>query len=254
MREPRRLEQVGHVAVRTLMRAGRAELPSAELYRSTLVALGVAASATTVLASSMVAKAAAAATSTQAVAGSATAGTALLMAKWTAVGLATAVAVSGAAVATYEATAPAPPAARTTSTEAGSRAARRPLPASVTPSPSSAPVEPSVATDRPVVREPAFRDVPSMSSELDRELARLGRARSLLASGAADEALAALDSYDRDLPGGHLRAEAMYLRMEALCQQGNRTAAQNAARRLLYAYPKGPHAAKARSILEMDAE
>ena len=57
-------------------------------------------------------------------------------------------------------------------------------------------------------------------SVLQEELARLDSASTLLRSGAAAEALAALDRYERDFPSGKLRMESAVLRIEALARAG----------------------------------
>jgi hypothetical protein len=207
----------------------------------------------------MAAKAAAAATTAKAVAGTtAAASGAAVMIKWTALGVASAVAVSGAAVATYELAAPAEaprsaPALGTTRRPhpavAPGGVATAPTPTAPLPAPKAVPEV--LAHPSGSLRHAAQADHAG-DSGLDRELGRLRAARALMAAGNAQGALEELRRYEHDETTSHLRAEAMYLKMEAFSQLGNRAAAQNAARRLLHAFPEGPHAARARSILEIE--
>jgi hypothetical protein len=91
------------------------------------------------------------------------------------------------------------------------------------------------------------------SPEPDRGLAHevelINTARAQLKAGQGHLALSTLDRYAAEAQQGRLQAEALYLRMESLVQMGDPTAAENAARRLLSAYPKGAHAARARAVL-----
>ena len=86
-------------------------------------------------------------------------------------------------------------------------------------------------------------------SDSSTEVALINTARAQLQAGHGHLALLTLDRYTAEVKRGRLQAEAMYLRMEALVQLGDPTAAQNAARRLLSAYPRGAHAARARAVL-----
>lgn len=266
--ESPRLEKAQSPLMRALVRVGRNEAPPPRLLERTFAALGAAAPAATVTAATAAAHAASSALSAgtpgavgAGLTGSGVAGAAAvpagvtLLAKWVTVGLLTGAAVSGAAVGTTHwlrqapagtaarpARTPPMPSARTYArTSAGvSAAATAPLESM---SPSSA--VPTVA----VFAEPKAR---IGASELEREVAVIGAVHSALQAADARRALALLDQHERGARAGSLRAEAMYLRMEALMDIEDYAAAQNAARRLLSAYPDGPHAARARTVLGMD--
>jgi TolA-binding protein len=96
---------------------------------------------------------------------------------------------------------------------------------------------------------PARSGEAETDSRLTREVDLVDRARAALSRGDTGAALEALDRYEREVQRGRLGAEAMYLRMEALSRQGDHARAANAARRLLSAYPDGPHAARAKALV-----
>jgi hypothetical protein len=85
------------------------------------------------------------------------------------------------------------------------------------------------------------------------EIARLDRARSLLAGNRAKPALAALSDYDRAHPRGALRQEAAVLRIDALRRAGDRTRARELAQRFLADNPDSPHAPRVRALAFDDA-
>jgi hypothetical protein len=118
---------------------------------------------------------------------------------------------------------------------------------------------PAVAT----AREPAMAEVPvtpapgrapvsskplSSAEALRVELAQLDAARSKLASGRSQEALALLDAYDRSTPRGMLKLEAEVLRIDALSRSGRTALAQSRARAFLARHPKSVLAARVRRI------
>jgi TolA-binding protein len=107
----------------------------------------------------------------------------------------------------------------------------------------------SSAETPPAASTPAQPDASETDSRLAREVDLVDQARAALRRGDTGASLAALDSYEREVRGGRLGAEAMYLRMEALSRSGDHARAANAARRLLSAYPDGPHAARAKALV-----
>jgi hypothetical protein len=248
MKEPVRLERSGRPLVRALVRVGRGETPSARVFERTLGALGVAAPTATMLGLSLAARAATVASSNASSTVAASAGVGLV-AKWVGAGVVAGVVVSGSAVGLDRLRAP----------ESAPRALS--APAVARPAPSAelarAPV-PAVAL-APSTHEvaPASAPVRSGESEIDSQLTRevglVDRARAALSRGDSGAALEALDRYEREVTGGRLGAEAMYLRMEALSRQGEHAQAANAARRLLSAYPDGPHAARAKALVGITA-
>jgi hypothetical protein len=96
---------------------------------------------------------------------------------------------------------------------------------------------------------PQAEDVAARRARLAAEVEAVDRAREARARGNAAQTLEALDAYERGFSEQRLRPEALYLRMEALAQRGELSAARTAARALLAADPQGPHAARARAVL-----
>jgi len=93
-----------------------------------------------------------------------------------------------------------------------------------------------------------------VASDVDRaiavEIALIDEARRALRAGDPASALETLNRHRSEVERPRLEPEAQYLRMEAFAAAGNGAAAQRAASALLERYPKGPHAARARAILE----
>ena len=242
MKEPVRLERSGRPLVRALMRAARGETPSARIFERTLGALGVAAPTATLLGVSLAARAATMATASASSTVAASAGVGLI-AKWVGAGVVAGVVVSGSAVGLDRLGAPesAPPA--------------RSAPAVARPAPSAESTQAPARAMASSTREPlpASAPAPSDASEADARLARevdlVDQARAALRRGDTSATLEALDRYEREVQRGRLGAEAMYLRMEALSRAGDHARAANAARRLLAAYPDGPHAARAKALV-----
>jgi hypothetical protein len=87
-------------------------------------------------------------------------------------------------------------------------------------------------------------------SDLAAEVALLDEARRLLGDGQAGAALAALSRYRTEVPRPRLDPEARYLELEALVASGAAARARRAATVLIEQYPGGPHAARARRVLE----
>ena len=90
------------------------------------------------------------------------------------------------------------------------------------------------------------------AAQLAAELALLDDARQALAASSATRALRSLNDYDLRFEHPNLAPEALYLRLEALTLQGDKAGTEAVARRLLGSYPRGPHAARARSVLGID--
>jgi hypothetical protein len=90
---------------------------------------------------------------------------------------------------------------------------------------------------------------PEETSTISLEIALIDEARRALQAGRAADALEALRRHRTEVKRQRLAPEAQYLEMEALFASGNASAARATARRLLATYPKGPHAARAQSIL-----
>jgi hypothetical protein len=91
---------------------------------------------------------------------------------------------------------------------------------------------------------------PSASaSELTAEVTAIEAARARLAKGDAAASLALLDEYAAAFPEGHLRPEAMVLRIDALAKTGRSTEAKKIAQTFLQRYPKSVLAARVRGHL-----
>lgn len=90
-------------------------------------------------------------------------------------------------------------------------------------------------------------------SRLAQEISALDTARSALRSGRAARALELLDDYDRAFSRGRLAPEATLLRIEAFLRLGQRTPAEQLARRFLSEEPTSAHAATIRRLLGRDA-
>jgi hypothetical protein len=101
----------------------------------------------------------------------------------------------------------------------------------------------------PVVAAPAPVRVAEQERSIRKEVAALKRASSALASGDAALALAVLQDYGARFPAGSLASEAAVLRIQALAQAGNASAARRAAESFLAAYPRSPYAERVRSVV-----
>jgi hypothetical protein len=105
---------------------------------------------------------------------------------------------------------------------------------------------------------PPTRRPEPVASEFDStisiEIGLIDEARRALRAGRATSALVALNRHRTEVRRPRLAPEAQYLEMEALFAAGNSAAAERAARALLERYPKGPHAARAQSILAARGE
>ena len=77
----------------------------------------------------------------------------------------------------------------------------------------------------------------------------LVRARSLLASGQAEQGLALLARYEHEFPEARLLPEVLFLQLQTLERLSREGEARRAAQRLVDGFPKSPHAARARKLL-----
>jgi hypothetical protein len=91
------------------------------------------------------------------------------------------------------------------------------------------------------------------AAPLAAEVAAIDHAARAVAERDPPRALAALDSYQRLFPSGVLRPEATVLRVQALVQQGDSGRAGAIARAFLAQNPHSPHAARLRSLVEVDS-
>ncbi len=132
------------------------------------------------------------------------------------------------------------------------RAAPRPIPAA--PAAQAAPVEarpeelpaPARAGDSGGA-SPRVAPKPSASSTaLQAELSALDAARTTLASGNAQGALALLDTYSREHPRGRMGLEAEVLRIDALAKSGRPDAASQRAETFLRRHPNSVLASRVR--------
>jgi hypothetical protein len=224
----------------TLMRSVRRDAPSPRARAATLAAVGIGAAALP------------ATTGVAAAAGKVVGITAFGFAKSIAIGAGTAVVLlavvhqtskpsASVVMAPVESTAPAPVAppvqqaspppsvAATAAPELAPLAAEKPAPARLRAQPTA---------------EPARAE-----STLAAEVAALDGARSAARNRDAAGALALLDAYERDFPGGVLAVEATVLRIEALANSGQSERALAVGRALLSRSPSGPHAERIRSIV-----
>ena len=238
-RLPSQLRVVGATDLeRRLLDAGARELPSVELTKRMQQALGI----------SLATTAATAATASTAKAAAATgAGSATPAFAWPAISIGVlALAVTGAVVgvrstASHHATPrPAPP-----------LAARLPEPA---PELAPAPVETPTVTEpaaAPVGRPAAVSlraGAPSRHhaagtatpSDLRAEIALVDAARSAIAAGANERALALLDRHESSYPRGTFRPEVAALRIEALDHLGRTIQARALAKKFIAAHPDSP--------------
>jgi outer membrane protein assembly factor BamD (BamD/ComL family) len=74
-------------------------------------------------------------------------------------------------------------------------------------------------------------------------------ARKQLGSGKPQAALSTLNRYHHEYPKGALGQEAMLLRIEALAQMGDRSAARTLATRFLNSQPSSPHRKRIESLV-----
>ena len=91
---------------------------------------------------------------------------------------------------------------------------------------------------------------PGPASRLADEVARIDDARTAAAMGDHDEAIALVDRYHRDFPGGALAADAEVVALEALAAKHDTAELARRAALFLARYPRDPHAARVRNLAE----
>jgi hypothetical protein len=268
--EPLRLADETDSELSLLLRAGQKEEPPRHALQKTLAGLGVA---TTVIGA------------TQAAGAAVTVGKlgVWTLAKWAGAGMVSGVIAIGGvelvqqgiessrpAVAASTMTSGAEPARRT----AGAQRGAQPLVVAPREAESAPPREPEskVSSDRGSLavnpeRPASFGVKPAgvsstrsaepeteADSTISVEIALVDEARRALQAGRAAAALDALRRLRTEVKRQRLAPEAQYLEMEAFFASGNTSAARATARALLASYPRGPHAARAQSILGTRAE
>jgi len=280
--DPVRLfDDSGSELLKSLLSAAREEEPHQTALHRTLRAVGIGslviATASTAIASGA---SVGGSTAAQGVTGAAALGSAkslagqtlLVVIKWLGVGAVAGMLATSAIYAVSEPALPAPRAPQgvvevtmpPTTTKARSAAAQ-PAPsgpeahAQLEAHAEPEPAAQVAAAPRPVASPVAPAPQPlSVAAEVDpaaqlaAELALLDNARQALAAGSATRALRSLNDYDLRFEHPNLAPEALYLRLEALTLQGDKAGTEAVARRLLGSYPRGPHAARARSVLGID--
>jgi hypothetical protein len=118
--------------------------------------------------------------------------------------------------------------------------------------PEAAPVEIAPAAPVPAAPAPAAAPTPGPSARAESLLAQvrlLDEARRQLARRDAGASLATLDRHAREFPRSAFSLEANLLRIEAFMQRGDRQRAWSIARPILESDPRGPHAARVRSLM-----
>jgi hypothetical protein len=91
----------------------------------------------------------------------------------------------------------------------------------------------------------------SNSSSLSAELVVLDQARRAMSAGEPQHAVAVLDAYQSRFPRGEMATEATVLRVEALVNAGERSAARRVADAFMATDSGSPYASRIRSILSM---
>ncbi len=263
MRDPDRLLESSESEVaRLLLRAGRERAPKGAKRRALAAATGVIAAST--LSAGNAAGAAGAA-----VTGKATAtATTLLSLKWivvvsvASVGMVAGTVAVGSARTARSASAPSGIAAPARPYVPSARAALSPAtpvapPPVATTDPASAP--PVVATvaappsPAPALAgratTPSGKATVATGSTSAAELVLLDQARSAIDAGDPARGLALLDTYASRFPHGVMAPEASVLRIEALVNAGNPSAAKREGEAFLRANPTSPYAARVGSLL-----
>jgi hypothetical protein len=234
-----------------LLHAGRDEWPSDEALARTLVAVGAGAAVVT-MAGVAGGAAAGVSASTVAKGGAALVSFGSVM-KWLGVGALSGVVVAGVA---HEVSAPPRTPVEPTAVivaptvPAPGEERARPAPAAESipaPEPEAEEPKPAVTAHptRKDVGEPDDRGVP-----LAAEVALVDRARALLAGGNPARALEELAGYEKAFADPRLQPEVVYLRMAAHLLAGNTARAKATAEQILRSFPRGPHAARARSVID----
>jgi hypothetical protein len=233
-----------------LLRAGRDEWPSDEALSRTLSAVGAGAA--------LVAVTGGAAAGVGASAGTAVKGSIALLSfgsvvKWLGVGAVSGFVVAGVA---HEVTPPNHVPSYPTAVVARPKVPLQKAVQAAGPTPNPERVSP----EAPVAPAPKPAVVPHAvthdgdSSErgvpLAAEVALVDRARATLASGQPARALDELSGYETAFPEPRLEPEVLFLRMEAHLAAGNGARARETAEQSVRLFPRSPHAARARQVIE----
>jgi hypothetical protein len=239
---------------RSLLRSYEGENPSGEVRKKTLALVGMGA-----------ALGASSAASTATAAAPAAIGLTKLLAASAIIIAATGVTVSYTLPPSPVA-APSPPSKTSQALVSTSERAPSTPPRSPAPEPTARPVAPIDAPPKPtapfvpattqppgavVASAPPAAPTPATppTTGLGEEVAALDRARESLAAGDTAKAIRLVDEYGEHFPNAGLAQEATALRIEALLQQGNRSAANDLANEFLRSHPTSPHAARIRLLL-----
>lgn len=231
----------------TLLRAGRDEWPSEAALSRTLAAVG--AGAAVVAAASGAAGASAAMATAK---GSIALVSFSSVMKWLGVGALGGVVVAGALHGLAPAPVRAPIAAPTVLVAPLAHAPH----VAEAPQPKRA-LAPN-APEPPPEAQKRSASLPAMPREQDdalkvplaAEVALVDRARASLASGRPTRALEELSGYETAFPEPRLEPEVLFLRMEAHLAAGDTARARETAQESVRLFPKSPHAAKARSVIQ----
>jgi hypothetical protein len=106
-----------------------------------------------------------------------------------------------------------------------------------------------VSPGLPAASAGSFGDDSGARPGLFEELRLIEAARASVGRSSPGSALAVLDAYDKAYPGGQFQPEAMALRVQALSQSGNQSAARALLRELERRYPQHPLLARARAAV-----
>ncbi|HET9954198.1 MAG TPA: hypothetical protein VFQ61_06830 [Polyangiaceae bacterium] len=245
MNEPRRLsEEAESPLEEALLQAGRSYGVSSSSHRRTLMALGLAGTATV----------SATASGLSAFGEKALQVFQLGPVKWLAAASIVAAPAAYLGVRAASTSEPTPIAAPSEPSGSGdAEIAAAPVIAEAAASPSSPPVQ----AEEPAVSEVAPNRVPrdgrtARRATLSQELQSLDSVRSELARGDVRAALGALDSYARAFPRGRLQLEAEVLRIDALARSGQQELARRRAEAFLRRAPKSVLASRVRRYVNSD--
>jgi hypothetical protein len=121
-------------------------------------------------------------------------------------------------------------------------------PLTIAPTPTDVVAAPSASVQVPT--ELVMDGGERAASTVPEEMAMLERARGALSAGELARCLSILDRYSERFPRGALAPEGTMLRIEALMNANDRSAARRLADAYLASDPDSPYAARVRSLLE----
>jgi TolA-binding protein len=232
-----------------LFRAGRDEWPSDDALARTLSAIGAGAAVATVAGGAIAAASASAGTAAK---GSVVAISAASIAKWLGIGALGGVVVAGVAhqitpspgTPLAPAAIPAPPAPARGEAKQSDAPKLEPAPTAGTEP------EPPKVSEKPQAHAREQGPEDERGVPLAAEVALVDRARAALATGSAGRALDELRAYESSFPEPRLLPEVLFLRMEAYLAAGNAARARETAEQSIRLFPRSPHAARAREVIE----